>query len=139
LRVRSKDMLLLLDKFLEKFCRNEGKVINGVSDDVKELFISYSWPGNVRELENTVEYMASMASKDIITMDSVPARIKRQRQDKILPDMSLDALLQRYEKNLLQEKLDEIGNMPGKIDKLADLLHVSRATLYRKLKNLGVK
>jgi len=72
-------------------------------------------------------------------MDSVPARIKRQRQDKILPDMSLDALLQRYEKNLLQEKLDEIGNMPGKIDKLADLLHVSRATLYRKLKNLGVK
>jgi len=50
LRVRSKDMLLLLDKFLEKFCRNEGKVINGVSDDVKELFISYEefpWFKNV--------------------------------------------------------------------------------------------
>jgi len=139
LRVRSKDMLLLLEKFLEKFCLNEGKVINGVSEDVKELFISYSWPGNVRELENTVEYMASMTSKDIITMDSVPARIKNQRQDKIPLDMSLNALLQRYEKNLLQEKLDEIGNMPGKIDKLADLLHVSRATLYRKLKNLGIK
>lgn len=139
LRVRSDDMLLLLDKFLEKFCLNEGKVINGVSDNVKDLFISYNWPGNVRELENTVEYMASMTSKDVITMDSVPARIKRQRQDKIPHDMSLDALLQRYEKNLLQEKLDEIGNMPGKIDKLADLLLVSRATLYRKLKNLGIK
>ena len=139
LRVRSNDMLLLLDKFLEKFRLNEGKVINGVSEDVKELFISYSWPGNVRELENTVEYMASMASKDIITIDNVPARIRNQRQGKISPDMSLDALLQRYEKNLLREKLDEIGNIPRKIDKLADLLHVSRATLYRKLKNLGLK
>ncbi len=139
LRARAGDILILLDRFLEKYCRNEGKVINGVSEDVKDLFVSYNWPGNVRELENTVEYMASMATKDSITMDSVPARIKRQQQAKTPPDMSLDAILQNYEKNLLQEKLDEIGNLPGKIDKLADLLHVSRATLYRKLKNLGVQ
>jgi len=139
LRVRAEDMLILLNRFLEKFCRNEGKVINGVSEDVKDLFVSYHWPGNVRELENTVEYMASMATKDIITMDDVPARIKKQRQDKAHPDMSLDALLQKYEKNLLQEKLDEIGQLPGKVDKLADLLHVSRATLYRKLKKMGVQ
>ena len=139
LRVRAEDMLILLDRFLEKYCRNEGKVINGVSEDVKDLFLSYAWPGNVRELENTVEYMASMTTQEIITMDSLPARIKKQRQDKAPPDMSLDALLIRYEKNLLQEKLDEIGNLPGKIDKLADLLHVSRATLYRKLKKLGVQ
>jgi len=139
LRVRTKDMLIILDRFLEKFCRNEGKLINGISEDVKDLFVSYSWPGNVRELENTVEYMASMTTKDIITMDIVPARIKRQRHGPTPPDMSLNALLQSYEKNLLQEKLNEIGNLPGKVDKLADLLHVSRATLYRKLNKLGVQ
>jgi DNA-binding NtrC family response regulator len=93
----------------------------------------------VRELENTVEYMSSMATTDVITMDSVPARIKKKRQDKTPGGMSLDALLKRYEKNLLQEKLDEIGNIPGKIDNLADLLQVSRATLYRKLKKLGLQ
>jgi transcriptional regulator with PAS, ATPase and Fis domain len=132
-------MLILLDKFIEKYCRSEGKVINSVSEDVKDLFLSYAWPGNVRELENTVEYMSSMATTDVITMDSVPARIKKQRQDKTPGGMSLDALLKRYEKNILQEKLDEIGNLPGKIDILADLLHVSRATLYRKLKKLGLQ
>ncbi|MBW2611531.1 MAG: sigma 54-interacting transcriptional regulator [Deltaproteobacteria bacterium] len=139
LRARTRDMLMLLERFLEKYCRNEGKLINGVSEDVKDLFVSYRWPGNVRELENTVEYMASMTTQDIITMDSVPARIKRQRQANTPSDMSLDALLQNYEKNLLLEKLDEIGNLPGRIDKLADSLHVSRATLYRKLKKLGIQ
>ena len=139
LRARTKDMLMLLERFLEKFCRNESKLINSVSDDVKDLFVSYSWPGNVRELENTVEYMASMTTKDIITMESVPARIKRKRHGSTPPDMSLDASLQNFEKNLLQEKLDEIGNLPGKVDKLADLLHVSRATLYRKLNKLGIQ
>ena len=139
LRDHSEDILILLDRFLEKFCRNEGRVINGVSSDVQDLFLCYSWPGNVRELENTVEYMASMTSADIITMDSVPARIKGRQRGAKSPDLSLGALLKNYERNLLQEKLDELGNLPGRVDKLADLLHVSRATLYRKLNKFGLK
>jgi transcriptional regulator with PAS, ATPase and Fis domain len=138
LRLHSEDILILLERFLEKFCRNEGKLINGVSKDVQDLFLSYSWPGNVRELENTVEYMASMTTQDIITMDSVPARIKGQKDGATPSGMSLDNLLQNYEKNILQEKLHEMGNLPGKVDKLADLLHVSRATLYRKLNKFGI-
>ena len=138
LRVRKEDILILLDRFLEKYCRSEGKVIKGVSTDVQDLFLSYSWPGNVRELENTAEYMAGMASGDVITMDGVPSRIKRKRPDMVSPDMSLDALLQRYEADLLRQKLAEIGDLPGKKEKLAEMLQVSRATLYRKLKKLGI-
>ena len=139
LRVRKEDILILLDRFLEKYCRSEGKVIKGVSTDVQDLFLSYSWPGNVRELENTAEYMAGMASGDVITMDGVPSRIKRKRPDMVSPDMSLDALLQRYEEDLLRQKLAEIGDSPGKKEKLAELLQISRATLYRKLKKLGIQ
>jgi len=139
LRVHSEDILILLERFLEKFCRSEGKVIDGVSRDVQDLFLSYGWPGNVRELENTVEYMASMTTLDKITMDSVPGRIKGQQHGAASHGLSLDALLQNYEKNLLQEKLLEFGNLPGKVDKLADLLQVSRATLYRKLNKFGIK
>jgi len=138
LRLHSEDIVMLLERFLEKFCRNEGKLINGVSKDVQDLFLSYSWPGNVRELENTVEYMASMTTQDIITMDSVPARIKGQQLGSTPSGMSLDALLQNYEKSLLRERLHEMGNLPGKVDKLADLLHVSRATLYRKLNKFDI-
>jgi transcriptional regulator with PAS, ATPase and Fis domain len=109
-----------------------------VSAEVKDLFLSYSWPGNVRELENTVEYMAGMETGDIITMDRVPSRIKRKRPDMVSPDMSLDVLLQKYEEDLLRQKLAEIGDLPGKKEKLAEMLQVSRATLYRKLKKLGI-
>ena len=139
LRFHPEDILILLERFIEKFCRNEGKLINGVSKEVQDLFMSYSWPGNVRELENAVEYMASMTTADIITMDSVPARIKGQRHGSAPSGLSLDGLLQSYEKNLLQEKLHEMGNLPGRVDKLADSLHVSRATLYRKLNKFGIK
>jgi transcriptional regulator with PAS, ATPase and Fis domain len=138
LSVRTEDILMLLDRFLEKYYRNEGKVIKGVSADVKDVFLSYSWPGNVRELENAVEYMASMETREIITMDSVPPRIKRKSLDKFSPETSLDVLLQKYEKDLLQQKLAEIGNSSRKIEKLAGILQVSRATLYRKLKKLGI-
>lgn len=138
LRVRKEDILILLDRFLEKYCRSEGKVIKGVSTDVQDLFLSYSWPGNVRELENTAEYMAGMASGDVITMDGVPSRIKRKRPDMVSPDMSLDALLQRYEADLLRQKLAEIGDSPGRKEKLAEMLQISRATLYRKMKKLGI-
>jgi len=139
LRARKEDILILLDRFLEKYCRSEGKVIKGVSPDVKELFLSYSWPGNIRELENTVEYMASMETGEIITMDRVPSRIKRKRPDMVSPDMSLEALLQKYEEDLLRQKLTEIGDSPGRKEKLAEMLQVSRATLYRKLKKLGIQ
>jgi transcriptional regulator with PAS, ATPase and Fis domain len=93
LRVRKEDIPLLLDRFLEKHCRNEGKALKSVSPDVKDLFMSYSWPGNVRELENTVEYMAGMEPGEIITMDRVPSRIRSKRPDVGSPDMPLDALL----------------------------------------------
>ncbi len=86
-----------------------------------------------------MEYMDSMETCEIITMDRVPSRIKRKRPDMVSPDMSLDALLQKYEEDLLRQKLAEIGDSPGKKEKLAEMLQVSRATLYRKMKKLGIQ
>jgi transcriptional regulator with PAS, ATPase and Fis domain len=138
LRDRKKDILFLMDRFLKKYCHNEGKAIKNVSPDIEELFLSYDWPGNVRELENTVEYMANMETRETISTDKVPPRIKRKCLEKISPEMSIDALLQKYEKDLLQQKLAEIGPPPGNKEKLAEILNISRATLYRKLKKFGI-
>ncbi len=138
LRDRKEDILFLLDRFLAKYCRNEGKAIKNISAEVRELFLSYHWPGNVRELENTVEYMASMQTGETIGMDKVPPRIKRKCLDKVSSEVSLSALLENYEKKLLQQKLIEIGSFPGNKEKLAGMLDISRATLYRKLKKFGL-
>jgi PAS domain S-box-containing protein len=139
LRERKEDILILLDRFLEKYCSTEGKVISGISAEVKELLLSYSWPGNVRELENTAEYMAGMETGDIITLAGVPPRIRRHRPDMVAPDTSLNDMLLKYEENLLRQKLAEIGNAPGRKEKLAEMLQVSRATLYRRMKKLGIQ
>lgn len=139
LRERKEDILPLLDRFLEKYCRNEGTGLKRVAPDVKDLFMSYGWPGNVRELENTVEYMAGMEPGLLIKMESVPFRIRSKPRNSTAPGMSLEALLQKYEEDLLRQMLTELGNLPGKKEKLADMLQVSRATMYRKLKKLGIQ
>ncbi|MDM8554989.1 sigma 54-interacting transcriptional regulator [Desulfococcaceae bacterium HSG7] len=138
LRDRKEDILILLDRFLEKYCRNEGKAIKIVAPDVKELFLSYNWPGNARELENTVEYMACMETGETIEMNRVPARIKKKCLEKTAPEMSLDAMMKKYEKDLLRQKLADIGTSPGDKEKLAEMLNISRATLYRKLKKFDL-
>ena len=138
LRDRKEDILLLSDRFMEKYCRNEGKAIKSVTADVKDLFLSYNWPGNARELENTVEYMACMETKEIIDMNNVPPRIKRKCLEKVSPEMSLDAMLKKYEKDLLRQKLKDIGASPRNKEKLAEILNISRATLYRKLKKFNL-
>jgi transcriptional regulator with PAS, ATPase and Fis domain len=82
--------------------------------------------------------MANMETEETISTDKVPSRIKSKCIKELSPEMSLEALLQKYEKNLLQQKLAEIGRAPGNKDKLAEILNVSRATLYRKLKKFGL-
>ncbi len=137
-RDRQQDILLLLESFLEKRCRDEKKQIKGISSEVEDLFLAYDWPGNVRELENAVEYMVSLERSEVITLASVPSRIKKACESKAAGDQPLASLLEDYEKKLLKEKKQQLGSAPGTIEDLAASLRVSRATLYRKLKKHGL-
>jgi PAS domain S-box-containing protein len=137
-RERQQDILLLLESFLQKRCRDEKKQIKGISPEVAELFLAYDWPGNVRELENAVEYMVSLERSEVITLDSVPSRIKKACEFKTARNQPLASLLEAYEKELLKEKKQQFGSAPGAIEDLGESLQVSRATLYRKLKKYGL-
>ncbi|MEE8576659.1 MAG: sigma-54 dependent transcriptional regulator, partial [candidate division Zixibacteria bacterium] len=52
---RGGDLLILANKFIEKYSRKIGKQIDGIDPDAASLLTSYNWPGNVRELENIIE------------------------------------------------------------------------------------
>lgn len=136
-RERKEDILLLLEQFLEKCCLNEKKARKRISDETKELLLAYQWPGNVRELENAVEYMVSLESDELITLNSVPPRIRKAFDSGAARDKSLAEQLEDYEKDLLHKKLELRGHSPGRIDELSEQLQISRATLYRKLKKYG--
>ena len=138
LRDRKEDIMIMAEQFLKKHSADGAVAPRRFSAELQELFKSYDWPGNARELENAVEYMASMGSGDVLGVDSAPPRIKRSTREETTEGISLEAILEKHEKRVLEEKLAELGPSPGNKEKLAEILNISRATLYRKLKKYAL-
>jgi PAS domain S-box-containing protein len=138
LRERREDIEILMEHFLSKYCTLLKKNILGFSQDVKQAFINYHWPGNVRELENAVEYAVNMEAGEVITLDSVPARIRSFWLYDDGTDSTLKSQLINVEKDILAAYVKKIEEGTMSKGQLAKLLGISRITLYRKLKQYGL-
>jgi DNA-binding NtrC family response regulator len=55
LRERAGDVILLADRFMQRFARKHGVKVAGMSEECREALIGHDWPGNVRELQNVIE------------------------------------------------------------------------------------
>ena len=75
LRDRSGDILPLATFFLGKYAQENGKQIDGFSDEALDLLGSYRWPGNVRELENTIERAAVLCESGRIEKKHLPSTV----------------------------------------------------------------
>ena len=80
LRERAEDIPLLIDHFLRRFNKENGKNIR-IAQEVMALLMRYHWPGNVRELENCIERMIIMAETDQITFSTIPPNIATYFKD----------------------------------------------------------
>ncbi len=139
LRERQEDIITLMYHFLSKYNVLMGKRIKGFTPEVEELFKNYHWPGNVRELENAVEYGVNMAFSQQIDTDAVPARLLKTDTEigYINDSLTLAEQLKILERKIISNKLKKYGGCGGK-EKAAEELGLSRATLYRKLTELGI-
>jgi DNA-binding NtrC family response regulator len=74
LRERLDDVPLLVEHFINKYAKENGKVIKYASPEALEIMMNYQWPGNVRQLENTIERAIVLADTDaqLITPDLLP-------------------------------------------------------------------
>jgi two-component system response regulator PilR (NtrC family) len=79
LRERKEDISLLVKHFIEISSRENKKTIDGVSDDVMEIFENYDWPGNVRELENLIERAVVLTKTRLITRSTLPPHLLKNR------------------------------------------------------------
>jgi DNA-binding NtrC family response regulator len=127
LRERGKDILLLATHFVQKYAGKYKKHIQGISTEAKAKLESYSWPGNVRELQNAVERAVILSSEDLLSASDFllkPTEIPRK-------DGSETFNLEQIEQEAIEKalKLSE-----GNISKAAELLGITRYTLYRKMK-----
>lgn len=63
LRSRREDLALLIEHFLERFCRSSGRTVRSSAEAMRCL-MSYAWPDNIRELENTIQRLVVLAEDE---------------------------------------------------------------------------
>lgn len=139
LRERKEDIPLFVEHCLEKYAKNLNKRSITVSPEVMDIFLRYRWPGNVRELENAIEYAINMCSDHLIRTTDLPPRIFGEAEEKISDRSTLKSLLQDYERRIFEQYLQRYGTSSKAKNEIAQVLGISRATLYRKLAELNVK
>ena len=139
LRERKEDIPILAQAFLDEFSRERGKPIEGFADAVLEAFDAYPWPGNVRELRNVVERAVLFCKSPRVSLEELPATLRgampAQRRAAPQQVMSLQAAVERAEIEAIRAAL---ASTSGRRSEAAELLGVSRKTLWEKAKNYGL-
>ena len=133
LRDRAGDVLLLGRTFLERFSEQHGNKVRGFSKDALEAMEAYQWPGNVRELENRVKRAVIMAEDKLVRAEDLELGPGMMGNGETF---DLREIRERAEKQAIQRAL---SHADGKISQAANLLGVSRPTLYDLLKKYGLK
>jgi DNA-binding NtrC family response regulator len=116
--------------FLERFNKKFNKHIVDISDDVKNIFMTYNWPGNVRELEHTLEYACIRCHQSIIEVDHLPQELTHLDQFYSLRDKAVD------ESARILHALNKAG---WNKSKAARMLGISVRTIYRKIEQFNLK
>lgn len=129
LRERGEDVLLLADFFLAKFAKKYGKQIRGIGREAKMMLMKYDWPGNVRELQHAVERAVIMADSSVLK----PCNFMLQPVEQPVQEFDTDGLtmnLEELERDAIERAMRRAD---GNISRAAELLGITRYTLYRKL------
>ena len=145
LRERRADIPLLIEAFISKFAEQQQSSVRNISDGALRALTAWHWPGNVRELENVIERGITLASGNVIDAKTLPANILGTPStlptstaviEEIPPDgLDLEAVLEAYERRMLEKALDRTG---GKKKKAAELLRLSFRSFRYRLAKLGL-
>jgi DNA-binding NtrC family response regulator len=132
LRVRTKDIPLLITYFLDYFSKKSGKPLKSLSAEAVKVLTAYDWPGNVRELKNLMERLTTIVKGSEITLADVSMLRVNESHFHPLP---LKDAVSVFEKGHIQQVLERV-----KFDKTkaAKILNIHRNTLVNKLNEYGM-
>jgi two-component system response regulator HydG len=128
LRQRQEDLIAFAEHFLTLANIQLNKQCVGFSTEVLSALQRYSWPGNLRELKNVIKRAVLLSSGDVIGISALPLEI-------INPEPQKGMSLQENERDAILEALAKAGNNKTKA---AQLLNITRKTLYNKLNQYGL-
>jgi PAS domain S-box-containing protein len=136
LRKRKEDIPLLVEHFVARFNRRQGKSVVGVAPDVLALLMAHDYPGNVRELENIIERAFVLCGAGRIERIHLPPELTGQSAAAPAPaGDTIAARTRAAETQAIQAALEQHG-----FNRLAAAraLGLHKSTLFRKIKALGI-
>ncbi|MGB8227152.1 MAG: helix-turn-helix domain-containing protein, partial [Sedimentisphaerales bacterium] len=137
---RREDIPLLAEFFLKKstICPEKAKNIISITKLAIETLQEHDWPGNVRELNNVIERAVLLESTEKIGLSSIVIDSGKANQfsDSARTDKIKDFSLAKAERELIARALQETH---WQKTKAADILGISRATLYAKVKQHSIE
>jgi len=158
LRERKGDIPLLVDRFLEQFCQENGKPPRGFTHGAMKLMMDYDWPGNVRELENVVERAVVLSTHELMDVDLLPETVRtreivkgvRLQLAEFLPPLpgelgarggsapapSLFEILEEVERRIIIDMLERTN---WNQTEAAERFQIPLSTLNQKIKRLGIE
>ncbi|HME00695.1 MAG TPA: sigma-54 dependent transcriptional regulator [Terriglobia bacterium] len=156
LREHKEDIPYLVDHFLQRFVRESGKPITGVTPAALKVLMDFHWPGNVRELENIIERAVALSTGTVldvgdIHLDFRPGPIGAMSGEgqslatgtvaapgsatQLVPFPPDGMTLEQFEDEIIREALRRAG---GNKSQAARLLGLSRNALRYRLSKMGV-
>ena len=158
LRERREDIPLLIDHFLDKYNRENGRNLRRLSRNLVNLLVRYPWPGNVRELENAIERAVVLSRDEEFTEELLPPTIRSGGSGRSTPadmetveslgrrlvTLAIDqeqegTIWDRVTRGLEREMIIQaLARCDGVKIKAADFLGINRNTLNKKYNELGL-
>jgi two-component system response regulator PilR (NtrC family) len=143
LRMRTGDIPLLAQHFLEQFARESGKPVPSLTPEAARLLLVHEWKGNVRELENLIERVVALSSGSAIKDEDIrgwlhrPTVLPQQFPTDLPADgLDLEGLINTIEKDFLLKALERAKWVKKKA---ARLLHLNTRSFRYRLEKHAIK
>lgn len=134
---RREDIAMLTQHYVQTFANKFKKPVPKISEDVQLALTRFDWPGNIRQLINAVQQMVVVAEDNRIDMRHLPDDVRGGEGDDAHVGESLAGLsLDQIEKQAIRNALRITA---GNREQAAEMLGIGERTLYRKLKEYGLK
>ena len=137
LRDRREDIPLLVERFLIESSRGRGRGVKGVTRGVLDRLMGHPWPGNVHELRVTIEGMVMVArSGRALDLADLPQALCPPEGEAGRLEISVGMTVEEAERQLIAATLAHARNDKPRA---AALLGIGLRTLYRKIKEYGIR
>ena len=146
LRERRNSVPGLIRTFVKKYAGQQKKEIFGIAKNAEAVLMSYNYPGNIRQLENIIEHAVTLCESDHILLEDLPEYLLGpdgappmlalpKTEEPIMENPESLIPLSELERNYIRKALDICQRNHTEA---ARRLGISRSTLWRKLKELGM-